>query len=165
VELGKETLELRLGMVIRGTLTDDTWILDEVLPLTRELYAHNPHRQRRSDYYADFRCFNNAMEHWENLINGVASPVGSSKLPLDDPRRVLARQQSFDERIAAFRSLGLVSQPHFTFDRWTIFLAMFFEGLLGDTYMPFSFGGMVDGLRAANEARFQPHVAGERPEI
>jgi hypothetical protein len=42
---------------------------------------------------------------------------------------------------------------------------MFFEGLLGDTYMPFSFGGMVDGLRAANEARFQPHVAGERPEI
>jgi hypothetical protein len=45
---------------------------------------------------------------------------------------------------------GPRSKIDFPLETLTILLSLFFEGLLGDTYMLFLFKDMVDRLRAAN---------------
>jgi hypothetical protein len=45
---------------------------------------------------------------------------------------------------------GPRSKIDFLLETLTISLSLFFEGLLGDTYMPFLFENMVSKLRSAN---------------
>jgi hypothetical protein len=49
---------------------------------------------------------------------------------------------------------GPRSQLDFPLNRWSIILAMFFEDLLGCTYMPLPWMALVEELRTANQSLY-----------
>jgi hypothetical protein len=130
---------------------DYTGILREVIPPTRQLYAISPHREPFSDLYVEFRNFNQALDHWESLIKSRTASSGVTQSLLEDPLQELAAKGTFKDRVAMLHNLGPRSRIDFPPETLTIYLALFFEGLLGDIYMPFSFKDLVDRLRAVNQ--------------
>jgi hypothetical protein len=145
----RQKLQLDLARFLNNE-PDFTGILHEVIPPTRKLYAISPHRQPHSDLDVDFRNFNRALDHWESLIKTRTPSSGAAPSPREDPLQELAAQETFEDRVAMLHNLGPRSHIDFPFKAWTISLALFFEGLLGDTYMPFPFKDLVDRLRAIN---------------
>ena len=145
----RQKLQLDLARFLNNE-PDFTGILHEVIPPTRKLYAISPHREPHSDLDVDFRNFNRALDHWESLIKTRTPSSGAAPSPREDPLQELAAQETFEDRVAMLHNLGPRSHIDFPFKAWTISLALFFEGLLGDTYMPFRFKDLVDRLRAIN---------------
>jgi hypothetical protein len=146
----KRKLQLDLIRLLNNE-PDFNTILHEVIPPTRKLYAMSPHRKPYSDLEVEFRNFNRALDHWESLIKTrTAASSGVTPSPREDPLQELAAQGTFEDRVAMLHDLGPRSHIDFPFEGWTISLALFFEGLLGDTYMPFPFEDLVDRLRAVN---------------
>jgi hypothetical protein len=127
-------------------------ILIEVLPPTRELYKNSPHRKPYSDL--DFE-FNRALNHWERLIKKLTASSDVTPSHLDDPLQDLAAQTTFTGRVAKFNDLGPTWHIDFPLERWTISLALFFEFLLGEAYMPLSFESLVNQLRTANQSLYE----------
>ncbi|KAL5371290.1 hypothetical protein DPSP01_014372 [Paraphaeosphaeria sporulosa] len=157
----KQKLGLDLARFLNNEL-DFAGILREVIPPTRHLYGMSPHRKPCSDFEFEFKNFNRALEYWESLITRLTASSGVTHSPLDDPLQELAAQQSFENRVAMLHNCGPISQIDFPLERWTIFLALFFEGLLGDTYMPLPFDELVVRLRAANQPLYDAvAVAGD----
>ena len=95
-------------------------------------------------------CGERALDHWESLIKTRTASPSVIQSPLKDPLQELAAKGTFEDRVAMLHNLGPRSHIDFPFEGWTISLALFFEGLLGDTYMPFPFKDLVDRLRAVN---------------
>jgi hypothetical protein len=145
----KQKLQLDLARFLNNEL-DFTDILHEVILPTRKLYAISPHRKPYSDLEVEFRNFDRALDHWEDLIRTRTASLGVIQSPLKDPLQELAAKGTFEDRVAMLHNLGPRSHIDFPFAGWTISLALFFEGLLGDTYMPFPFKDLVDRLRAIN---------------
>jgi hypothetical protein len=145
----KRKLQLDLSRFLNNE-PDFNAILHEVIPPTRKLYAISPHREPYSDLEVEFRNFNRALEHWERLIKTRTASPSAIQSPLKDPLQELAAKGTFEDRVAMLHDLGPRSHIDFPFEGWTISLALFFEGLLGDTYMPFPFEDLVDRLRAVN---------------
>jgi hypothetical protein len=145
----KRKLQLDLGRFLSNE-PDFTGILHKVILPTRKLYAMSPHRKPYSDLEVEFRNFNRALDHWESLIKTRTASSGVTPSPREDPLQELAAQGTFEDRVAMLHDLGPRSHIDFPFEGWTISLALFFEGLLGDTYMPFPFEDLVDRLRAVN---------------
>jgi hypothetical protein len=158
VDQVKRKLQLDLVRFVNNEL-DYAGILREVIPPTKDLYAMSPHRKPYSDLEIDFRNFNRALEHWEILITTLTASAGATQSPLDDPLQDLAAQGTFEDRVAMLHTCGPRSQIHFPLERWSISLALFFEGLLGDTYMPFPFKDLVIRLRAANQSLYDSVAA------
>lgn len=98
----------------------------------------------------EFRNFDRAMEHWETLIKTRMASPSTVQPPVKDHLEALAAKRTFEDRVAMLRKLGPGSHIDFPFETWTISLALFFEGLLGSTYMPLPFKDLVDRLRAIN---------------
>jgi hypothetical protein len=146
----KQKLQLDLVRFLNNK-PDYPGILCEIIPPTKHLYAICPHREPCSDLEIDFKNFNRALEHWESLVTTITATAGATQSPPDDPLQELAAQGTFQDRVAMLHNCGPRSQIDFPFERWTISLALFFEGLLGDTYMPFPFKDMVTRLRATNQ--------------
>jgi hypothetical protein len=149
----KRKLQLDLTRFLNKEL-DYAGILCEFIPPTRKLYADSPYRKPYSDLDVDFRNFNRALDHWESLIKRRTASSGVTPTPLKDPLQELAAQETFKDRVAALRNLGPRSHVDFPLERLTVFLAMCFEGLLGNTYMPVSFGDLVIQLRAVNQSLY-----------
>jgi hypothetical protein len=149
----KRNLQLDLTRFLNKEL-DYTGILREVIPPTRKLYADSPYRKPYSDLEVEFRNFNRALDHWESLIKRLTASSGVTPSPLEDPLQELATQGTFEDRVARLNNLGPRSHIDFPLERWTISLALFFEGLLGDTYMPFLFEDLVKRLRHANQSLY-----------
>jgi hypothetical protein len=84
-------------------------------------------------------------------------------LPLNSYSSEIAKikpaQGTFEDRVAMLHTCGPRSQIHFPLERWTIYLALFFEGLLGVTYMPFPFEDLVIRLRTANQSLYDSVAA------
>jgi hypothetical protein len=57
-------------------------------------------------------------------------------------------------------NFGPKSHTDFPLEELTISLALFFEGLLGDTYMPFPFKDLVLKLRVANQPLYNTIAVG-----
>jgi hypothetical protein len=149
----KRKLQLDLTRFLNKEL-DYAGILREVIPPTRKLYAISPYRKPYSDLEVEFRNFNRALDHWESLIKRLTASSGVTPSPLEDPLQELAAQGTFEARVARLNNLGPRSHIDFPLERWTISLALFFEGLLGDTYMPFPFEDLVNQLREANQSLY-----------
>jgi hypothetical protein len=149
----KRKLQLDLTRFLNKEL-DYAGILREVIPPTRKLYADSPYRKPYSDLEVEFRNFNRALDHWESLIKRLTASSGVTPSPLEDPLQELAAQGTFEDRVARLNNLGPRSHIDFPLERWTISLALFFEGLLGDTYMPFLFEDLVNRLRDANQSLY-----------
>jgi hypothetical protein len=144
----------KLGHNLARFLNDDlnfAGILSEIIPPTRHLYAISPHRKPGSDLEFEFRTFNRALEHWESLIARLTASASATQSPLNDPLQELAAQKTFQNRVAMLHNCGPRSQIEFPLKRWTVLLALFFEGLLGEAHMPFPFNELVIRLRSANQ--------------
>jgi hypothetical protein len=153
VDRTRQKLKLNLVRFLNKDL-DYAGVLREVIPPTRQLYADSPHREPYSDLEVEFKNFDRALDHWESLINRLTTSSDVTQSSYDDPLRDLAAEKSFENRVAMLHNSGPRSQLDFPFKRWTVFLAMFFEGLLGETYMPLPFSELVDKLRAANQSLY-----------
>jgi hypothetical protein len=149
----KRKLQIDLTRFLNKEL-DYAGILREVIPPTRKLYADSPHRKPYSDLEVEFRNFNRALDHWESLIKRLTASSGVTPSPLEDPLQELAVQATFEARVARLNTLGPRSHIDFPLERWSISLALFFEGLLGDTYMPLPFEDLVKRLRDANQSLY-----------
>nr|BAI44796.1 hypothetical protein [Alternaria alternata] len=145
----KRKLQLDLSQLLSNK-PDFTGILHDVIPPTRKLYAISPHRKPYSDMEVEFRNFIRALDHWETLIRTRIASPSVVRPPVKDHLEVLAAKRTFEDRVAMLQKLGPRSHVDFPFERWTISLALFFEGLLGSTYMPLPFKDLVDRLRAIN---------------
>ncbi|KAF1828136.1 hypothetical protein BDW02DRAFT_652237 [Decorospora gaudefroyi] len=149
----KRKLQLDLTRFLNKEL-DYAGILREVIPPTRKLYADSPYRKPYTDLEVEFRNFNRALDHWESLIKRLTASSGVTPSPLEDPLQELAAQETFEDRVARLNNLGPRSHIDFPLERWTISLALFFEGLLGDTYIPLPFEDLVNRLRDANQSLY-----------
>ncbi|KAB2100097.1 hypothetical protein AG0111_0g11709 [Alternaria gaisen] len=145
----KRKLQLDLSRLLSNK-PDFSGILHDVIPPTRKLYAISPHRKPYSDMEVEFRNFIRALDHWETLIRTRIASPSVVRPPVKDHLEVLAAKRTFEDRVAMLQKLGPRSHVDFPFERWTISLALFFEGLLGSTYMPLPFRDLVDRLRAIN---------------
>jgi hypothetical protein len=146
----KQKLQLGLVRFLNNEL-DFAGVLSEVIPPTKHLYAISPHREPYSDLEFEFKNFNRALEHWESLITTHTATTGATQSPLNDPLQELAAQGTFKDRVTMLYNCGPRSKIDFPLETLTISLSLFFEGLLGDTYMPFPFENMVSKLRSANQ--------------
>jgi hypothetical protein len=146
----KQKLQLSLVRFLNNEL-DFAGVLSEVIPHTKHLYAISPHRKPYSDLEFEFKNFNRALEHWESLITTHTATTGATLSPLNDPLQELAAQGTFKDRVAMLYNCGPRSKIDFPLETLTVSLSLFFEGLLGDTYMPFPFENMVSKLRSANQ--------------
>jgi hypothetical protein len=151
----KRKLQLDLARFLNKGL-DYADILRKVIRPIRELYTDSPYRKPYSDLDVDFRNFNRAMGHWESLIERRTASSGVTPMPLKEPLNELATQKTFEGRIAVLRNFGPRSHIDFPLERLTIFLAMCFEGLLGNAYMPVLFEDLVNRLRDANQSLYDP---------
>jgi hypothetical protein len=154
---GTDEMKRKLQSDLTRFLTGEpnyTGILHEVIPPTKQLYAISPHRKPYSDLDIQFRNFNRALIHWESLIKRLRASPGTAQSPFEDPLQKLAAQANFEDRVAMFHNLGPRSHVEFPLESWTISLALFFEGLLGDAYMPFPFEVLVNNLRAVNQSLY-----------
>ncbi|KAI5368421.1 hypothetical protein J4E82_010785 [Alternaria postmessia] len=145
----KRKLQLDLSRLLSNK-PDFTGILHDIIPPTRKLYAISPHRKPYSDMEVEFRNFNRALDHWGTLIRTRMASPGAVQSPAEDHLEALAAKGTFADRVAMLHKLGPRSHIDFPFKQWTISLALFFEGLLGDTYMPLPFRDLVDRLRTVN---------------
>lgn len=149
----KRKLQLDLTRFLNSE-PDYTGILREVIPPTKQLYAISPHRKPYSDLEIEFSNFNSALIHWENLLERRTASSDVVRSLLEDPLQKLADQANFEDRVALFHDSGPRSHVEFPLERWTISLALFFEGLLGDAYMPFPFEVLVNKLRTVNQTLY-----------
>ncbi|RYN78726.1 hypothetical protein AA0119_g13545 [Alternaria tenuissima] len=145
----KRKLQLDLSRLLSDE-PDFNGILNEIIPPTKKLCAISPHRKPYSDMEPEFRNFDRALDHWETLIRTRMASPSVVQSPAKDHLEALAAKGTFEDRVAMLHKWGPRSHIDFPFERWTIFLALFFEGLLGDTYMPLPFKDLVDRLRAIN---------------
>lgn len=145
----KRKLQLDLSRLLSDE-PDFNGILNEIIPPTKKLCAISPHRKPYSDMEPEFRNFDRALDHWETLIRTRTASPSVVQSPAKDHLEALAAKGTFEDRVAMLHKWGPRSHIDFPFERWTIFLALFFEGLLGDTYMPLPFKDLVDRLRAIN---------------
>jgi hypothetical protein len=145
-----QKLQLDLARFLNNE-PDFTGILHEIILPTRKLYAISPHRKPYNDLEVEFRNFNRALDHWESLIKTRTASPSVIQSHLKDPLQELAAKGTFEDRVAMLHNLGPRSHIDFPFEGWTISLALFFEGLLGNTYMPFPFKDLVDRLRVVNQ--------------
>jgi len=145
----KRKLQLDLSRLLSNK-PDFSGILHDVIPPTRKLYAISPHRKPYSDMEVEFRNFIRALDHWETLIRTRIASPSVVRPPVKDHLEALAAKKTFEDRVAMLQKLGPRSHIDFPFETWTISLALFFEGLLGSTYMPLPFRDLVDRLRAIN---------------
>ncbi|OWY49424.1 hypothetical protein AALT_g11092 [Alternaria alternata] len=145
----KRKLQLDLSRLLSNK-PDFTGILHDVIPPTKKLYAISPHRKPYSDMEIEFKTFDRALDHWETLIRTRIASPNVVRPPVKDHLEVLAAKRTFEDRVAMLQKLGPRSHIDFPFETWTISLALFFEGLLGSTYMPLPFKDLVDRLRAIN---------------
>jgi hypothetical protein len=155
VDQTRQELQLNLIRFLNKEL-DYAGARQQVILPTRQLYADSPHRKPYSDLEFEFRNFNRALDHWESLIKKLTTSSDGTKSSHNDPLEDLAAQGSFKDRVAKLYDSGPRSQVDFPLETWTVLLALFFEGLLGDTYMPCSFENLVIRLRDANEALYDP---------
>jgi hypothetical protein len=125
-------------------------VLKNVIPSAKTLYALSPQRLPHNDLYLEFRDLSRALDHWQTVISGFKVRTGAMGSAFDDSLHQLP-QQSLKDRLAAYRQIDSKAQSYLGLDRWTNALALFFEGLLGDDYMPFPFEHLVARLRAANQ--------------
>ncbi|KAH7394838.1 hypothetical protein BKA66DRAFT_285924 [Pyrenochaeta sp. MPI-SDFR-AT-0127] len=149
----KRKLQLDLTRFLNSEL-DYAGILREVIPPTRQLYTLSPYRKPYSDMEVEFRNFSRALDHWESLITRLTASAGATQPPLEDPLKELAAQGTFEDRVVMLHNFGPRSHIDFPLEKWTISLALFFEGLLGDIYMPLPFEDLVIRLRAANQSLY-----------
>lgn len=146
----KRELRLRLTNLLPDNKVDLTTILREIIPATRKVYMDTPNRKYYYGFEAEFKTFIQALDYWEYLITThVAYP--STIMPhFKDALQDLAAKKTFEDRVAALYHTGPSMHINFPIERLTIFLALFFEGLLGNSYMPFSFKDLVNRLRTVN---------------
>jgi hypothetical protein len=153
----KQRLKLNLHRFLNNEL-DYAGILVHVIKLTRKLYTISPYRTPFSDLEVDFKNFERALDHWKSLINQVTASAGITQSVVEDTLPKLAEQKTFEDRVAMLRGLGPRSHVDFPFESRTVSLALFFEGLLGDTYMPVPFEDLVSQLRVANQSLYDTIV-------
>jgi hypothetical protein len=151
VDENKKKLWILLTHLLSRSELDYESVLCGVIPAARELYKQSPHRQPHDDWYIDFRNFSRALDLWENLMVELTKEASTKQPPLEDPFPEFASQSTFKDRMLVFRKSRSRLKPQFTYDTWTIILAVFFEGLLAEVGMPFPFKDMVVRLRAINE--------------
>jgi hypothetical protein len=97
------------GLTLPVFLTEEldyAGALQEVIPLTRQLYADSPHREPYSDLDFEFRNFNRALDHWESPIKRLTASDGATQSLLDDPLEELAVQGTFKDRVAKLYNSG-----------------------------------------------------------
>ncbi|KAJ6284343.1 hypothetical protein J3E71DRAFT_377966 [Bipolaris maydis] len=149
----KRKLQLDLTRFLDGE-PDYTGILREVIPPAKQLYAISQHCKPHSDLEIEFSDFNRALIHWENLLERRTASSDVVRSFLEDLIQKLADQANFEDRVALFHHSGSRSHVEFPPQILTISLALFFEGLLGDAYMPFSFKVLVNKLRTVNQTLY-----------
>jgi hypothetical protein len=160
VDQMKRKLQHDLSRFLNNEL-DYAGVMCEIMPPTRLPYADSPYGKPYSDLNVEFTNFKRALNHWERLINRLTASAGVTQIPVQDPLQELVTHRTFEERVAMLHNLGPRSHVDFPFERWTICLALFFDGLLGNTYMPFPFKDLVPKLRVANQSLYDT-IAVER---
>jgi hypothetical protein len=141
----KQRLQLNLLRFLNNEL-DYAGMRDNVIPLTKQLYEISSYRIPFSRFEVEFKNFERALDHWKSLVNQVTASAGVTQSVVKDTLPELAKKKTFEERVAMLRHLGPRSHVDFPFESWTISLALFFEGLLGKTYMPVPFEDLVSLL-------------------
>ncbi|KAF3031151.1 hypothetical protein E8E11_010548 [Didymella keratinophila] len=121
---------------------------DEILLVARWLYRESPHRHPDDDWYNDFRVLSQAMDRWEYLVAQKLT-AGVMRPSPEDPLPRFIVEKTAEDRLRVFRVSRVQMQPSYSFDTWTIALALLFEGLLPHVGNPSSFEDMVRRLRTA----------------
>ena len=146
----KQKLKLDLARFL-DSKPNYTGILHEVIPLMKQLYKQSPHLRHNSDSKLAFSDFEHILNHWENLLEWLTtSSVARSSF--EDLLQRLADQANFENRVAMFHDSRPRSRMDFPLQDLAISLALFFEGLLGNAYMPFTFKVLANKLRAVNQS-------------
>ena len=91
----------------------------------------------RQKYPGAHRIFLQSQRCFSLCLIRLTAPDGATQSPHDDILEELVAQKTFEDLVTLLRNCGPRSQIDFPLERWTISLALCFEGLLGDTYMPF----------------------------
>lgn len=129
-------------------ITDSVVMSHEMISVAQCLYRESPHRHPHDDWYNDFRVLSQALDHWEHLI-AQAPTADNARSSSEDPLPKFVAGKLAEGRLRVFRRLRAQMQPPFSFDTWTIALALLFEGLLPRVGIPSSFEDMVYRLRTA----------------
>lgn len=154
-------IQQRLRELLANARLNLEVISSELLAAARCLYRESAHRQPHDDWYNDFRILNQALDDWEGLITQESTAADIMRPSLEDLLPKFAATRTAEDRLRVFRGSRSQVQPPFSFDNWTIALALLFEGLLPDAGISSSFEDMVRRLRTA----LQTHFSVKRPDL
>lgn len=140
-------LEERLQHLLTD-IADSVVMPNEIISVARCLYRESPHRHPHDDWYNDFRVLSQALDRWEHLIAQTPT-ADNGQSSLEDPLPKFIAEKLAEGHLRVFRRLRAQMQPPFSFDTWTIGLALLFEGLLPHVGLPSPFEEMVRRLRIA----------------
>ncbi|KAF3032318.1 hypothetical protein E8E12_001862 [Didymella heteroderae] len=140
-------VQQRLQNLLTDARMNSEVMSDEMVSVARCLYRESPHRHPHDDWYNDFRVLSQALDRWEYLAQESTAVV--MRPSPEDPLPKFTAEKTAEDRLRVFRVLRAQMQPPYSFDTWTIVLALLFEGLLPHVGNPSSFEDMVRRLRTA----------------
>ncbi|KAF2022575.1 hypothetical protein EK21DRAFT_95599 [Setomelanomma holmii] len=85
----------------------------------------------------------------------ILPSAGVTRSLVNDFLQEIVAQKTFKVRAAMHRNLGPRSHTDFPLEELIVSLALFFDGLLGDRFMPVPFEDLVYRLRAANQSLYE----------
>jgi hypothetical protein len=121
---------------------------DDIVSVAQCLYRESPHRHPHDDWYNDFRVLSQALDRWEYLV-AQGSTADNARSSSEDPPPKFTAETTAEGRLRVFRGSRAQMQPPYSFDAWTIALALLLEGLLPHVGIPSSFEDMVRRSRTA----------------
>jgi hypothetical protein len=121
---------------------------DEITSVAQCLYRESPHRHPHDDWYNDFRVLSQALDDLEHLVAQGTTADNAQSSP-EDPLPKFTAEKTAEARLRVFRGSRAQMQQPYSFETWTIALALLFEGLLPRVGIPSSFEDMVCRLRTA----------------
>ena len=121
---------------------------DEMISIARCLYRESPHRHPYDDWYNDFRVLSQALDRWKHPV-AQGTTADNARSSSEDLLPKFTAEKTAEGRLRAFRRSRAQMQPPYSFDTWTITLALLFEGLLSCVEIPSTFEDMVGRLETA----------------
>lgn len=155
----KQKLQLDLTRLLNSE-PECTGILHEVIPVTKQLYticSHKPGSTSEAQLDELYR----ALIHWEKFLEKLEVSSSVAPLPFEDFVQKLTDPVTFKDRVSMFHDGFLGSCIGVLPDILPLCLALFFEGLLGDAYMPFPFKDLMVKLSAFNRSLYNTTSSSE----
>jgi hypothetical protein len=137
----------RLHYLLTDTMNSGV-MPDDIISVAQCLYRESPHRHPHDDWYNDFRVLSQALDGLEHLV-AQGTTADNAQSSAEDPLPKFTAEKTAEARLRVFRGSRAQMQQPYSFETWTIALALLFEGLLPGVGIPSSFEDMVRRLRTA----------------